>query len=245
MRLKLIAQRAPNKTRHVKPVGAFGRLNGTVLLGALAILTAMLAGCDSLIGSLGGGATVSGTVKAPETQTAAIIANNAYRISGTLATETAVSGAEVRAYNSSGAEIVGAAAVKSASNGGFEIKGLPSGRTVRLVATAKAKNGGTLTLSALIKPGGVSAVRDLNTASTVVAEKLKATLSSEKIDALVQSDVDSLEDTVSANMATADIPDLTLAGSAVASFDKVKSKSTQVSAGFQAITGSQNTASVR
>lgn len=213
----------------------------------LATLTAMLAGCDSLIGSLGGGATVSGTVKAPETQTAAIIANDAYRIEGNLAsvTEKAVSGAEVRAYSSAGVEIAGATAVQTASNGSFEIKGLPSGRTVRLVATAKAKNGGTLTLSALIKPGGVSAVRDLNTASTVVAEKLKATLSPEKLDALVQSDVDSLEDTVSANMATADIPDLTVSGSAAASFDQVKNKSAQVSAGFQAITGSQTTAAVR
>lgn len=207
-------------------------------------LTAMLAGCDSLIGSLGGGATVSGTVKAPETQTAAIIANGAYRTSGTLAGETAVSGAEVKASTSSGAAVIGAASVKTTSNGGFEIKGLPSGRTVILTATAKAKNGGTITLSAIIKPGGVSAVRDLNTASTVVAEKLKATLSPEKLDALVQADVDSLEDTVSANMDTADIPDLTVSGSAVAAFDKVKNKSTQVSAGFQAITGSTATAAL-
>lgn len=212
---------------------------------ALATLTTLLSGCDALMGGLGGGAAVTGTVKAPETQTAAIFANGAYRVSGTLAGETAVSGAEVKAYTSAGVPVIGASAVKTATNGGFEIKGLPSGRTVLLVATAKAKNGGTLTLSALIKPSGVSAIRDLNTASTAVAEKLKATLSPEKLDALVQSEVDSLEDTVSANMATADIPDLTVSGTAQASFDKVKNKSTQVSAGFQAITGGQATAAVR
>lgn len=211
----------------------------------LATLTAVLAGCDSLMGSLGGGATVTGTVKAPETQTAAIIANDAYRIEGTLATETAVSGAEVKAYTSAGMGVIGAASVKTGSNGSFEIKGLPSGRTVVLVATTKAKNGGTLTLSALIKPEGVSAIRDLNTASTVVAEKLKATLSPEKLDALVQSDVDTLEDTVSANMDTADIPDLTVSGSAAASFDRVKIKSSQVAASFQTVTGGQATAALR
>ncbi len=212
---------------------------------ALTAVATMLAGCDSLIGSLGGGATVTGTLKAPETQTAAIFANGAYRTSGTLAGETAVSGAEVKAYTSAGSPVVGAATVKTSTNGSFEIKGLPSGRTVLLVATAKAKNGGTMTLSALIKPGGVSAIRDLNTASTVVAEKLKASLTAEKLDALVQADVDSLEDTVSANMDTADIPDLTVSGQALASFDKVKNKSTQVSAGFQAITGGTATAALR
>lgn len=212
---------------------------------ALMTLTGMLAGCDALMGSLGGGAAVTGTVKAPETQTAAIFANGAYRTSGTLAGETAISGAEVKPYTSAGVAIIGASSVKTASNGSFEIKGLPSGKTVVLVATAKAKNGGTLTLSALIKPSGVSAIRDLNTASTVVAEKLKATLSADKIDALVQADVDSLEDTVSANMDTADIPDLSVAGAAKASFDKVKNKSSQVAAGFQAITGGQATAALR
>lgn len=212
---------------------------------ALATLTTMLAGCDGLIGGLGGGAAVTGTVKAPETQTAAIFANGAYRLSGTLAGETAVSGAEIKALTSAGTPVLGAASVKTGSNGGFEIKGLPTGRTVILVATAKAKNGGTLTLSALIKPSGVSAIRDLNTASTVVAEKLRATLSADKLDALVQAEVDSLEDTVSASMDTADIPDLTVSGTAQATFDKLKNKSAQVAAGFQAITDGQATAALR
>lgn len=232
---------APNKTRHVTSFGHRGRLGGTVLLGAL--LPLALSGCTGLLGELGGGSTVAGVIKAPETQQAAIAFTDAYRIAGTIAGEKAVPEAEIRAYGTDGNAIGGS--VKANKSGAFELKGLPSGKAVILVATAKAKSGGTLRISAFVKPAGTSAARDLNTASTIVAEKLKASLSAEKLDAVVQNDVEILEGRISNNLDTADIPDLTSATAAVAAFNKVEQKNASIANAFASITEGRAIASVR
>lgn len=204
---------------------------------ALVTTLSMLSGCSDLIGALGGGASVSGAVKAPSTQQAAIAFSGAYRLLATMAGETAVNAASVQAYSSSNATL--GSAVQSGADGSFDIKGIPSGKTAILVATAKAQNGGSLKLSGLIKPSGISAVRDLNTASTVVAEKLRATLSPDKLDAVAQSDVDNLEGMVATSLDTADIPDLTQPTAAVTAFDTAKTKNPQIASTFRAIVGTQ------
>lgn len=207
------------------------------------LLPLSLAGCNGLLGELGGGTTVSGVVKAPETQQAAIAFTDAYRTAGSIAGERALADAEVRAYGADGNAIGGA--VKASSSGLYEIKGLPSGKVVILVATAKAKSGGTLRLSAFTKPSGASSVRDLNTASTIVAEKLKASLSASKLDAVTQNDVDILEGRVSNSLDTADIPDLSKEGAAVAAFDKVEDKNASIANAFASISEGRAIAAVR
>ncbi|HEY9899269.1 MAG TPA: hypothetical protein V6D00_08820 [Pantanalinema sp.] len=207
------------------------------------LLPVTLAGCANLLGELGGGTTVTGVVKAPETQQAAIAFTDAYRTAGTIAGERAVSEAEVRAYGADGNAIGGM--VKASKSGLFELKGLPSGKAVILVATAKSKSGGTLRITAFTKPAGTSSVRDLNTASTIVAEKLKATLSAAKLDALTQNDVDTLEGRVSNTLDTADIPDLTSATAALEAFDKVERKNASIANAFASISEGRAIASVR
>ncbi|MBO9541209.1 hypothetical protein J7643_11525 [bacterium] len=207
------------------------------------VLPLALSGCTGLLGELGGGTTVSGLIKAPETQQAAIAFTDAYRIAGTIAGERAVPEAEVRAYAADGNAI--GAAVKANKSGLFEIKGLPSGKAVILVATTKAKSGGTLRITAFVKPAGTSTARDLNTASTIVADKLKASLSAAKLEAVSQNDVDILEGRVSNSLDTADIPDLSKDGAAVAAFGKVEQKNSSIANAFASISEGRAVASVR
>lgn len=204
-----------------------------------------LSGCTGLLGELGGGTTVSGVIKAPETQQAAIAFTDAYRVAGSIAGERAVAEAEVRAYGSDGNPIGGS--VRANKSGAFELKGLPSGKAVILLATAKSTNGGTLRISAFTKPEGAGTARDLNTASSVVAEKLKASLSGAKLDAVSQNDVDILEgrvsNTLSENLAL--VPDLTSTEATVAAFGKVEQKNSSIANAFASISEGRAIASVR
>ena len=206
-------------------------------------LSGLLGGCASLfngLGNLGGGATVSGKVWVPQDQKAAIYMGNAYRINATIPGEVVLGGASVQAYDSSGA--TEGAAVTSGSDGSFELTGIPIGKGSFLTATAKTQSGGTLTITAFLKASSASEVRDINTASTVVAEKLRSSLSATKLDGLSQTDIDALEGMVAANMDTADIPDLTVSGAALTSFNTIMSKSTQVASSFQTIAGTTTAA---
>lgn len=197
----------------------------------------LLAGCSDLIANLGTGATVSGVVKVPQTQKTA-----AYRTMATIAGEVGLDGATVQAYNNTYGAI--GAAVTTGSDGSFELKNLPIGKASFLVAT-KSQSGGTLKVAGFLRPSTASTVRDLNTASTIVAEKLRSALTPTKLDHLVQTDVDVLEGTVAANLTTADVPDLSVAGAALTAFNTIQSKSTQVASGYQAITNTTTTAALK
>lgn len=203
----------------------------------------LLGGCSELIANLGTGATVSGVVKVPQSQKAGIFMGNAYRTQATIAGEVALNGASVQAYSGTNAAL--GAAVTTGSDGSFELKNVPVGKASFLKATAKNSSGGTLTVSAFLKPAGASTVRDINTASTIVAEKLRSALTATKLDSLVQTDVDVLEGTVAANLDTADIPDLSVSGAALTAFNKIQTKSTQVASGYQAIAGTVTTAALK
>lgn len=198
----------------------------------------LLGGCSDIIANLGTGATVSGVVKVPQRQKA-----TAYRTHATIAGEVALNGASVQAYSSTNAAL--GSAVTTGSDGSFELKNVPVGKASFLIASAKSSSGGTLTISAFLKPSGASTVRDINTASTIVAEKLRSALTATKLDSLVQTDVDVLEGTVAANLTTTDIPDLSVSGAALTAFNKIQTKSTQVASGYQAIAGTTTTAALK
>jgi hypothetical protein len=209
------------------------------------LLTAgMLGGCSTLLTAIGGGVSVSGTAKALSTQQAALFSGGAYRTSATVAGDSAMASASIRAYASDGTPVGGP--VTAASNGTFTINGLPVGKAVFLVATGSSKSGGTLKISAFLKPSSTTAVRDINTASMIVAEKLR-TLASSKLDAIVQTDVDALEGNVANNLSTAQITaiDETTPSSAASTFDALSGSNPQIASSFQAFAGTKTTTALR
>lgn len=208
------------------------------------VVAAGLGGCSTLLATIGGGVSVTGTAKALSTQQAAAFSPGAYRTSATLAGESAMASASVRAYTPDGLPAGGP--VTTASNGTFQLTGLPTGKAVFLVATAKSSNGGTLQVSAFLKASGTTSVRDINSASMVVAEKLRS-LATSRLDTVVQTDVDSLEGAVANGMTTSDIQnlDLTSKTSASATFDRVMSNNPLIASSFQAIAGTKTTAALR
>lgn len=205
----------------------------------LVLGTVLLTGCADVLNNLLGGATVSGTVKAPGAQLAGIFLGQAYRLMATLPGESAVKGATVRAFSSSGVSY--GTSTTTSSTGTFELQDLPLNTPVIVEAQAGGKTG-TLVLTALLKATAPTEVRDVNTASTVVAEKLR-TMDAAALARLTQVEVDRMESLVAANLDTSlNGLDLTSPASAVRVFDALQAKTAALKDAYASITGTLTTA---
>lgn len=157
----------------------------------------LLSGCADFFGSLGlMGVTVSGQVRAPQTQLSAIGGFDAYRIAAHFLGEASVgANAEVQTFTLGGLPVANSTA-KTDATGNFQLNGVPSERVSVIRASVKGKHGKTLRLAALVKASGGATVVSLSAVSTIVAEGLLRELGTSGIEGMSQSQITELEHVV-------------------------------------------------
>ncbi len=203
----------------------------------LAIAVAsLLAGCPALnlLGLSSG--TITGSVKAELTNGVAFLGPGDLYRTANFTSELAVSQATVQVTDTSGAD-VGVATASTDASGNFTLTGVPSGKTLVIVATKGASGGtsNTVTVEALWSSG---ATRDLDTVTTMVADKClhDSTLTASQVAALSQAKIAAVESALNAVVgATLTIPDLTNQADGTAKFDAEASSSAAVASAFAAL----------
>ena len=167
--------------------------------------TLALTGCADLFGALGiMGVSVTGQVRAPQSQVAAIGGFEAYRIAAHFAGEVSVgANAELQAYTLVGLPVANATAQTDAA-GNFKLDGVPAERVSVIRANVKGKEGKTLRLAALVKASGGSTVTELSAVSTIVAEGLLSEVGTSGIERMTQDQITELEHVVMQAATTAD-----------------------------------------
>lgn len=193
-------------------------------------LVLLLAGCPAISNLLAPG-SVSGTVKFAKTGNALIgNSGSAYRLISAVANEVSLTSGTVKALKADGTD-AGASGETDAS-GAFKLEKLPTGKTLILKGT-KLNGSFTITVTALYSSGGT---RNLDTVSSVVAEKLVKNLTVAKIEALTQDQIGKLETAVNAAIgATNTLPDLTKSGDAIDKYELLAIGSVDIKAAYDAI----------
>lgn len=175
------------------------------VLPALLAATLALSGCADLFGALGlMGVTVTGQVRVPQNQVAAIGGFEAYRTSAYFPGEVSVgANAEVQSYTLAGLPVANSTARTDAS-GNFSLDGVPSERVSVIRASVAGKNGKTLRLAGLVKASGGSTVTELSAVSTIVAEGLLREVGSSGVERMSQGQIAELEHVVMQAATTSD-----------------------------------------
>lgn len=168
-------------------------------------LTLAVTGCADLFGVLGlMGVAVTGQVRAPQSQVAAIGGFEAYKIAASFAGEVSVgANAELKTYSLTGLPVANSTTRTDAS-GNFRLEGVPADRVSVIRATVAGKNGKTLRLTGLVKASGGSTVTELSAVSTIVAEGLLREVGTSGIEGMSQDKIAELEHVVMQAATTAD-----------------------------------------
>lgn len=192
--------------------------------------TLALSGCADLFGALGlMGVTVTGQVRVPQGQLAAIGGFEAYRTSAYFPGEVSVGAhAEVQTYTLVGLPVANST-TRTDTSGNFRLEGVPAERVSVIRATVAGKNGKTLRLAGLVKASGGSTVTELSAVSTIVAEGLLREVGTSGIDGLSQDAISELEHLIMQAANTADQSvDLTGAEGPAKSFQNLVSADAEV-----------------
>lgn len=167
--------------------------------------TVALSGCADLFGALGlMGVTVTGQVRVPQGQLAAIGGFEAYRTSAYFPGEVSVgANAEVQAFTLSSLPVANST-TRTDTSGNFRLEGVPADRVSVIRATVSGKNGKTLRLAGLVKASGGSTVTELSAVSTMVAEGLLREVGTSGIERMSQDTISELEHLITQAATTAD-----------------------------------------
>ncbi|MNR84071.1 hypothetical protein D3C72_148630 [compost metagenome] len=190
-----------SRSRHVEVESMRFKPALPVMLAAALALT----GCADLFGVLGlMGVTVTGQVRVPQSQLAAIGGFEAYRIAASFAGEVSVgANAEVQTYSLMGLPVANST-TRTDTSGGFRLEGVPADRVSVIRASVAGKNGKTLRLTGLVKASGGSTVTELSAVSTIVAEGLLREVGTSGVERMTQDKISELEHVVMQAATTAD-----------------------------------------
>ena len=209
--------------------------------------TLLLAGCADLFGALGlMGVTVTGQVRVPQNQQAAIGGFEAYRTAAHFSGEVSVgANAEVQTYTLMGLPVANST-TKTDTTGSFRLEGVPAERVSVIRASVSGKNGKTLRLAGLVKASGGSTVTELSAVSTIVAEGLLSEVGSSGIERMTQAQIAELEHVVSQAATTAQQNvDLSGAAGPSSSFEAIVGADAEVRDLVAALKAGVTTAAVR
>jgi hypothetical protein len=139
----------------------------------LAPMVVVLTACQNPLqtSSKNGTGVVTGQVTAPPAQISAIGGFEAYRLSAFTGEVPVGAHAMLQAFTIAG-EPIPEASGQTDAEGRFTLTGVPADRVSLLKATVTGKNGKTLQITGLVKPGGETLVTKVSGASSVVAQGL-------------------------------------------------------------------------
>lgn len=200
------------------------------LLPMAVALTVGVTGCADLVSVLGLlGVSVTGQVRVPEHQLAALDGTGPYRTSAFFPGEVPVgAAAKVETYSLVGMPVAGSTA-RTDESGRFQLSGVPSDRVAVIRATVSGQGGRSLRLSGLVKATGGSTVMDLSAVSTIVAEGLLRKLGTSAIERMSQDQITALEHAVMGAGGTAGATvDLSGANGPASRFEAIRSSDAEV-----------------
>ncbi len=209
--------------------------------------TLLLAGCADLFGALGlMGVTVTGQVRIPQNQQAAIGGFEAYRTAAHFSGEVVVgANVEVQTYTLMGLPVANST-TKTDTTGSFRLEGVPSERVSVIRASVTGKNGKILRLAGLVKASGGSTVTELSAVSTIVAEGLLSEVGSSGIERMTQAQIAELEHVVTQAATTAQQNvDLSGASGPSSSFEAIVGADAEVRDLVAALKAGLSTAALR
>lgn len=210
-------------------------------------LAVSLGACADLFGVLGiMGVTVTGQVRLPEPQRAAIGGLDAYRTAAHFANEVLVgSNADLQTYTLIGLPVANST-TKTDMTGSFRLDGVPADRVSVIRASVKGKSGKTLHLAGLVKASGGATVTELSAVSTIVAEGLLSELGTSGIERMAQAQIAELEHVVTQAATTAQQNvDLSGASGPTRSFEAIMGADAEVRDMVTALKAGQTTAAWR
>lgn len=205
-------------------------MNLKPLLPIAITLTVGLTGCADLISVLGIlGVSVTGQVRVPDHQLAALEGAGSYRTSAYFPGEVPVGArAQVQTYSLLGVPVAGSTA-RTDESGQFQLGGVPGDRVAVIRATVTGKGGRSLRLAGLVKATGGSTVVDLSAVSTIVAEGLLRKLGTSAIERMSQDQITALEHAVMGAGGTAgSTVDLSGADGPASRFETIRSSDAEV-----------------